>query len=335
MSQLIALVVAHGALFVFGAALAARAGAPVPAAPVLVVAGGLATSGQLSWAAALAAAIAGSLIGDGLWFWAGRAYGYRVLRLLCRISLSPDSCVRQGETFFQRWGGSSLIAAKFVPGVSAVAPPMAGAFGMSWFAFLGYGLLAAAIWAVLFLGLGWIFAEQIRQVIDMLSALGALAVAALAAVVAAYLALRWWRRRLFLRGIAAPRITASELRRLIDGGTQPAIVDVRSGAALALDPRRIPGAVAVELADIEGLARELPRERELVLYCNCPNEASAAMAAGRLRAQGFRRVRPLSGGLDAWVEAGHETELHPGDTAAALQLPEHAAARRTVVLPPQ
>ena len=126
MSQLLALVIAHGTLLVFAATLAARIGAPVPAAPVLVLAGGLAAMGQLSWFAALAAAIVANIIGDGLWFWAGRHYGSRVLRLLCRISLSPDSCVRQSEAFILRWGGSSLIAAKFIPGISVVAPPMAG-----------------------------------------------------------------------------------------------------------------------------------------------------------------------------------------------------------------
>lgn len=328
MSSLIALVVAHGTLLVFVATLAARIGAPVPAAPVLVVAGGLAAAGQISWIAALAAAIAANILGDGLWFWAGQSYGYRVLRLLCRISLSPDSCVRQSEAFILRWGGSSLIAAKFVPGISVVAPPMAGALGMSWPAFLGFETLAAAIWAALFLGLGWIFTDQIQQVIDGLSTLGTLAVAALVLVVAIYLVLRWWRRRRFLDAVSTPRIDVAELRALMDGGAQPLIIDVRSEAALTIDRRRIPGAVSVELRHIERLAKDLPRDRELVLYCNCPNEVSAASAAARLLANGFTRVRPLAGGLDAWVASGHgvDESAQEGALPPVLELPRADAA---------
>lgn len=327
MSQMMALIVAHGTLLVFAATLAARIGAPVPAAPFLVVAGGLAVIGQISWVAALAAAIVANILGDGLWFWAGRRHGYRVLRLLCRISLSPDSCVSQSEAFILRWGGSSLIAAKFVPGVSVVAPPMAGALGMSLGAFLGFETLAATIWAALFLGIGWVFADQIQQVMDLLSALGTAALLVFAIVVAAYLALRYWRRRLFLKGLAMPRIDIDELRALIDGGNAPLIIDVRSGAARTIDVRRIPGAIAVELGDIDRLAKEHPRDRELVLYCNCPNEASAASAAQRLTARGFMRVRPLVGGLDAWIAAGHGVELHELPApAAGLGMPNASAA---------
>jgi membrane protein DedA with SNARE-associated domain/rhodanese-related sulfurtransferase len=321
MSQMIALVVAHGTLIVFAATLAARIGAPVPAAPFLVITGGLAVAGQVSWVAALVAAIVANILGDGIWFWAGRRHGYRVLRLLCRISLSPDSCVSQSEAFILRWGGSSLIAAKFVPGVSVVAPPMAGALGMSLVSFLGFETLAAAIWASLFLGIGWLFADQIQQVMDLLSTLGEVAVVALVVIVAVYLALRYWRRRLFLKGVAMPRIGVDELRALIDSGNAPVIVDVRSDAIRSIDERRIPGAIAVELRDIERLAKGHPRDRELVLYCNCPNEASAASAAGLLAARGFTRARPLSGGLDAWVASGHRVELHVTATSAGLGLP--------------
>ena len=318
MSPLIDLVITHGVLLVFVATLAARIGAPMPAAPFLVIAGGLAAMGQMSWLAALVAAIVASNLGDGLWFWAGRRHGYRVLRLLCRISISPDSCVRQSETFIQRWGGRSLIAAKFVPGVSVVAPPLAGAMGMSLLAFLGFATLSAALWAGLFLGIGWVFASQIQQALDMLSTLGGVAAGLLLLIAGAYLALRWWRRRLFLQGVAMPRVQVDELRALIDAGTPLTIVDVRSGAAREINDRRIPGAIVATLADIEKATRELPRHAELVLYCNCPNEASAATAARRLAAAGFTRVRPLAGGLDAWMAAELPAEGEMTPTAAGL-----------------
>jgi membrane protein DedA with SNARE-associated domain/rhodanese-related sulfurtransferase len=327
MSPLTDLVITHGILLVFLATLAARIGAPMPAAPVLVIAGGLAAAGQMSWLAALVAAIVASNLGDGLWFWAGRHHGYRVLRLLCRISISPDSCVRQSEAFILRWGGRSLIAAKFVPGVSVVAPPMAGAMGMSLLAFLGFATLSAALWAGLFLGIGWVFANQIQQALDMLSALGAVAAGLLLLIAAAYLGLRWRRRRLFLQGVAMPRVQVDELRALFDAGTTPTIIDVRSGAARQIDERRIPGAIVAVLADIELVTRELPRHDELVLYCNCPNEASAATAARRLAAAGFTRVRPLAGGLDAWMAAGLQAGDKVPPATVGLVLPGAEACR--------
>jgi len=217
--------------------------------------------------------------------------------------------VRESEAIILRWGGLSLIAAKFVPGVSVVAPPMAGALGMSLLAFLGFDTLAGAIWAGLFLAIGWVFASQIQQVLDLLSTLGTVAVAVLLVVAAAYLALRYWRRRLFRQGLALPRVDVAELRSLIDAGEPPVIVDVRSHAARQIDGRRLPGAVAVELRDIERWAEHRPRDGELVLYCNCPNEATAARAALLLAAKGFTRVRALTGGIDGWVALGHAIEF--------------------------
>lgn len=309
MPDLIALVIAHGAWLVFGVTFAARLGVPVPAAPLLVVAGALAISGQgsgqIGGLATFVLAIVANLLGDAAWFWAGRRHGYKVLKLLCRISISPDSCVRQSETFITRWGGASLIAAKFVPGVSVVAPPMAGALGMSMLAFVGWELLAAAIWAGLLMAVGMVFSAQVQQVLNLLSAMGVAALEALAVVIVAYLVWRTWRRRVFLRAVAMSRIDVAELRALFDGGHEPVVIDVRSDGGRAIDARRIPGAIAVALDKIRQKAPGLPRDREIVLYCNCPNEASAATAARALAEAGFTRVRPLAGGLDAWVAAGY------------------------------
>lgn len=311
MPDLIDLVFRHGAWLVFAATLAARIGAPVPAAPVLAVAGAAAMGAQSSIVSLLAVAIVANLLGDGLWYWAGRRHGYQVLKLLCRISMSPDSCVRQSEAFIGRWGGSSLIAAKFVPGVSVVAAPMAGALGMSVPAFIGYDSVAALIWSGGLIGLGAAFSTQIRDVLALMSAFGIYALLVLAVVFAAYLVVRFLRRRAFLREVEMSRISVAELRALIDAGTDPIVIDVRSDVGRSLDTRRIPGALGLELARIKGQVPDLPRDREIVLYCNCPNEASAATAARVLASHGFRRVRPLAGGLDAWIDAGNSIDEHP------------------------
>lgn len=327
MPELTTHLVDYGAWLVFAATLASRIGLPVPAAAFLVVAGALAAGGQISFVAALVAAVVASVIGDGAWFLAGRVYGYRILRLLCRISISPDSCVTQSETFIARWRGASLLAAKFLPGVSVVAPPMAGALGMTLPAFAFFDALAALAWAMLFLAIGALFAQQIQAVLDALSTTGVAAAVVLVALACAYLALRGWRRRAFLRSVEMSRISVDELSTLIETGSAPVVIDVRSEAGRAIDARRIPGARAIEPALIPQALAELPRNREIVLYCNCPNEASAASAARMLAKHGLTRVRPLAGGLDAWVAAGHGIESHATAAQVRAQAQEPAGQR--------
>jgi membrane protein DedA with SNARE-associated domain/rhodanese-related sulfurtransferase len=315
MHELVVLLLDHGALIIFAVTLVARLGAPVPASPLLVVAGSLVMAGQISMATALAVSIAANVLGDGAWFVAGRRYGYRVMRQLCRISLSPDSCVQQGESLITRWGGSSLIAAKFVPGVSVVAAPMAGALGMSTARFLAFEVVAAVVWTLAFMALGMVFSDQIQQIFDIMAGTGGLATAVLVLAIAALAAVRLWQRRRFLRELDIPRIGVDELHSLMEQGLDPLVIDVRSEASTQVDARRIPGAVSVHLRDIHARGADLAPDREIVLYCNCPNEVSAAHAAGVLVKRGLLRARPLAGGLDAWVASGRPTE------AVRLDLP--------------
>jgi membrane protein DedA with SNARE-associated domain/rhodanese-related sulfurtransferase len=294
----------HGAALVFLATLAARIGAPIPAAPVLVVAGALAMSSRLSWTTVIIAALLANLAGDLLWFAAGRRYGHRVLRLLCRISLSPDSCVRQSESIILRWGGVSLIAAKFVPGISVVAAPMAGALAMRWRVFLGYELLAAGLWSGSFLLLGAVFAHQVQAALALLADIGTAAVGAILMALAAFVAWRFLRRRHARLDLAVPRILADDLRRRLHAGNPaPVIVDVRSRAGVQADPRTLPNSVHMPLEELGRSRDRFAEDREVVVFCNCPNDVSAARAARLLSSQGFRRVAVLTGGLDAWFDA--------------------------------
>ena len=310
MNELLSLATERGVLVVFLATLAARLGAPVPASAVLVVAGGLASMGQISLWATVAVSLAGNLLGDAAWFYAGRRFGHRVMRLLCKVSLSPDSCVRQSEALITRWGGTSLIAAKFVPGVSVVAPPMAGALHMSTTRFVGYATLAAAIWSAAFLVPGYLFSSQIQWVLAAMAEAGAVALLVLLLAVAAGLGLRYWRRRAMRLQMDIPRVSVAELIDLMDSPTPPLVVDVRSAAGAELEPRRIPGAIVLHLPDLRKNrgTPEFPSDRAIVVYCNCPNEASAALAARLLSDRGLPLARPLAGGLDAWLAAGRATE---------------------------
>jgi len=316
MSDLVALVTQHGVTLLFVITLLVRLGAPLPGAPVLMVAGALSVTGGLSLTASLAAALLANVLADGVWFIAGRRHGHRILRLLCRISISPDSCVRQSEAYIGRWGGNALIAAKFVPGVSVVAAPMAGALAMPVGTFLLYETAGALIWSALYLGLGVAFSGQIDAALALMSRFSAIAALVLGAAALGYLAYRLRRRQLFLRQIAMARVSVDELQRMIRDGLAPIVVDVRSEAGRAVDSRRIPGALAAALEEIPRLALTLSRDHPVVLYCNCPNEASAASAAGLLAERGFTSAHPLAGGLDAWVAAGHAVDEPVGALVA-------------------
>jgi membrane protein DedA with SNARE-associated domain/rhodanese-related sulfurtransferase len=309
MQELVDLVARHGVTLVFLNVLLEQIGLPVPAVPTLIVAGALAANGQLSAPAVFGVAVLACYIGDGLWFAGGRIYGRRVLRLLCRISLSPDSCVRQSEYQFERWGKAALVVSKFVPALSTVTPPLAGAMRMGWPSFIVLNGIGIVLWAALPIGAGMLFSNQIDRAIAALESYGVVALMLAGAALAAYIAFKWWERQRFYRALRLARITVGELRDLIERGKRPVVVDVRSEVARNADARFIPGAIIIGVGDIEARLRDLPRDRDIVFYCSCPNEASAAQVAKKLIELGYKRVRPLAGGLDAWLAAGHEVEL--------------------------
>jgi len=302
------LIAEYGLALVFANVLLEQLGLPIPAVPALVVAGALAAEGELSSFAVFGVAFVACMIGDGIWFLAGRRYGRRVMAFLCRVSLSPDSCVRQTEFRFERWGRLTLVLSKFIPGLSTIAPPLAGAMRLGWPSFLLLNGLGVVIWAGVAIGAGMAFHTEINEFIVRLEGLGTLAAEVVGVLLGGYIALKWWERRRFYKTLRIARIGAADLRALMDGGRRPVVVDVRSPGARDLDPRFIPGALAMDTAEVDGRLGELPADREIVFYCTCPNEASAAQVAKKLIGLGYTRVRPLHGGLDAWIAAGYEVE---------------------------
>lgn len=297
-------------------------GLPIPAVPTMMLAGALAMAGRIDFVQALAISIAASLVADLLWFWAGRRYGYPVLRFLCRISLSPDTCVRQTEGIFERWGFFSVVVSKFVPGFSTVAPPIAGALKMRVGAFALASAASAALWAGSAMVAGAIFERQIGLALDWMAAHFALAALAIAAVLVAYVLAKAFQRYRMARLLAASMISIDELRDRLGGEPRPFIIDV--GSALAQQARaHIPGAVMLDL-DAIARADDFPDDRDIIVYCACPNEASARRGAQLLLQKGYRRVRPLAGGIDAWTNAGYPLEHGVSGTFAR---PAAAAVR--------
>ncbi len=326
MQHLIATIEQHGLLIVFLNVLLARGGLPLPIIPTLMAAAALAGQSAYQFAGIVVAGVAGTLIAELALYWCGLRYGQRFLGLLCRVSFSPDFCVRQTETMFAKVGSWSLLFAKFVPGLSLISVAMAGVTEMSVAAFL----LLDGIGSVLFVGavvaLGLIFHNAIASVVATLVDFGTLGGLIVVAAIAAYALIKWWQRQLFIRQLRMDRITVAELRRLIDDGQEVVILDVRPKEVRAQDGI-IPGAVSAHPADIDPVVRKYSRDAEIVVYCACPNEESAATAAKHLKQAGFKKIRPLLGGIEAWVEAGHAIERVPfAEETAARSVDASAAA---------
>ena len=267
MNHLVQYVLHYGVPLVFLNVLLEQLGLPVPAVPALIVAGALSREGRMSSTHVLIASVMASLLADSLWFALGRRYGYRILRTLCRISLSPDSCVRDTEARFERWGLKSLLIAKFIPGFSTVAPPLAGAAQRSTAAFLAYDAAGALIWAGSAVAAGRAFYRAIDRLLDALENLGGWAILLVSCALAVVVILKWWQRATFMKQLRLARIRPDQLKQLLDGGAAPVILDVRTPSRRNSDPRRIPSAILAENDAIAERLKHLPPATEIVLYC--------------------------------------------------------------------
>jgi len=296
----------YGLLVVFLNVLLAEGGLPLPAFPILMTAAALVTQGR-QVPEIIIAAVSGSLIADLAWYWSGKRHGRRVLGWLCKMSLSPDFCVRQTEMVFLKVGPWSLVFAKFFPGLSTISVAMAGVTKMSPPAFLLLNGAGALLFASVAVVMGRIFQDAITDILLELTNVGKLGVLFVLAALGLYLLARWWRRHSFVHRLRGDRITVEELRGLIDAGRKPLILDVRPKEIRARDGI-IPGALPARPEDIDPFVMTYSHEREIVVYCACPNEVSAAVAVKHLKQAGFKNIRPLLGGIDAWVQAGQPLE---------------------------
>jgi membrane protein DedA with SNARE-associated domain/rhodanese-related sulfurtransferase len=298
----------YGYLVVFGWVLVEQLGVPLPAVPVLLAAGALSAEGQINMALTFAAALVAALAADTAWFFIGRRYGHTVLNLLCKMSLEPTTCVRRTQTSFSKRRGTMLIFAKFVPGLGTVAPPVAGQNGMSVRSFLYYDALGSTLWVGSMLLAGRFFADLLNRSAPLLDWVGHFSGTLLAVGIAAFLAARIVRRAMVLKELAAARIEPEELKSWLDDGDEVFIVDLRHPLELVSDPVTLAGARHFAPDSLTRRNEEIPRDREIVLFCSCPSEATAAKTARTLQRLGIERVRPLRGGLDAWREHGYPLE---------------------------
>jgi membrane protein DedA with SNARE-associated domain/rhodanese-related sulfurtransferase len=305
MNTLLELVQTYGLWIVFLITLLQSVGLPLPALAVLIVTTAVTPPITANIMALILTGSLGTLMGDFILYFAGRRYGTGILGKLCRISISPDSCVRNTGNLFDRYGAPALTILKFIPGLSTLAPVVAGVYVMPVALFALFSSIAALVYLGAAVTLGTVFRHEVDSVISALSHYGALGGLFILILFGLYLLFKWLRRYYLIKQFETDRVTVKDLVALIDGKSNPLILDARP-----IDQRArngfIPGSVPVDEKSLNDIADQYAKHEEIVIYCSCPNEITAARYAEKLRKVGLKRIRPLVGGIDAWAESGQQ-----------------------------
>ena len=267
MNESIQFLTRHGYAVLMVWVFAEQLGLPVPSLPILLAAGALAGAGMMNYGAVVALSVAAAVSSDLIWYQIGRRRGIKVLQLLCRISLEPDSCVRNTETVFAKYGVRSLLVAKFIPGLNTAAAPLAGIVGMVFGRFLLFDAMGATLWVASISGVGYYFSNQLERVAAQAERLGFGLLLLLVGGLAVFIAWKYFKRQRFLRDLRMARITPEELREKIRAGEEVVIVDLRQSLSFAADPETIPGAQHIDPKQLEQHHEKIPRDREVILYC--------------------------------------------------------------------
>jgi membrane protein DedA with SNARE-associated domain len=295
----------YGYILLFVWVLVEQLGIPLPATPLLIAAGTLSAEHKISFPICLIVGISASIVADLSWFMIGKRYGHHVLRVLCKLSMEPTICVRRTQDSFGRSGDATLMFAKFVPGLATLAPPVAGQNGMAVGRFVFFDGIGAALWIGALLTVGRLFGDALKRDPSLLSWVGHFSVALLILAIIGFFLGRLYRNRLFKRKLVQSRLEPAELKKQLDAGEKVFIVDLRHPLELIPDPYTLPGALHLSPDALAARVSEIPRDRDIVLYCTCPSEATAAKTAMTLHKLGIDRVRPLRGGFDEWKRLGY------------------------------
>lgn len=293
-----------GIAIVFINVLLEQLGLPIPAYPTLVLAGALISPEKFSFTTLLFTAMFGALIADVTWFFAGRKYGKKVMGKLCKLSLSPDTCVTQSQSLYLKVGSPALLICKFIPGFASISSALAGSTGTKLITFLIMDGIGAALWAGSALWLGSLFSTTIDNLMNVLVEMGKWGTLLVLTALFVFIASKWWERQRFIKDLRMARISVAELNALLTNGERPIILDTR--APHLIQDGWIPGAQFASLDALDQLVLEMNDNDSVVLYCSCPNEITAAKVAKALMARGYYNVKPLTGGIDAWRDAGYE-----------------------------
>ena len=318
--------------------LVEQVGIPIPSVPVLLTAGTLSATHRVSWLGITGAMLLGCIIADTIWFALGRRYGNSVLKLLCRFSFEASTCVSKTENYFSRRGAVTLLFAKFVPGLSTVAAPIAGQTGMSLPRFLAWDLAGSFIWGETFILAGRFFGDLAKKSAPFFAWLGHFAILIFVLMVLGFLAHRIWKQRKFLQQVRELRLEPSELKTMLDYAETnhtppPFIVDLRHPLDYLPDPRVLPGALRIGPNELKQHSEIIPRDRDVILYCTCPSEETSARLALQLHKMGVYRVRPLRGGFDGWKQAGYPLVDYVTDTPTSTVVQQILPANTGSAIP--
>lgn len=303
----------HAYSVMFGWVLVEQAGLPVPSVPLMLAAGTMSAAHKVQLALFVPVVLLACFLADSMWWWLGRRFGSRVLDFLCRMSLDASTCVHRAQGSIARRGGVTLLFAKFVPGVSTIAAPIAGQAGMSFPEFVMYDMAGALVWAAAWLLAGRFFGDIAERSSRLFATLTHFAGALVLLMILGTVVYRYVQRKRFLAELRGLRLGPEQLLAMMEdariGGTEPPfIIDLRHPLDVLTAPEVVPGALRIGPDELRLHRDEIPGDREIVLYCTCPSEETSAKVAMELRRLGVQRVRPLRGGLQGWKDAGYPLE---------------------------
>jgi membrane protein DedA with SNARE-associated domain/rhodanese-related sulfurtransferase len=310
MHSVLGLLEHHTYSLIFGWVLIEQGGLPIPSIPVMLAAGTLSAAHKLHLAYAIPVIMLACLIADSAWYFLGRQFGGKVLNILCKFSLEAATCVERTHGTVTRRGAFTLLFAKFVPGLSTVAAPIAGQARIPYHTFVAYDMAGTLIWAGAWLFAGRFFGDIAKRSSDFFALLGRFGIALVALMVAALVIYRLVKRRQFLVELRGLRLEPGQLMAMIadaerEGNDPPFIIDLRHPLDVLTDPLILPGALRIGPDELKLRREIIPHDRDIVLYCTCPSEETSAKVALELRRMGVKRVRPLRGGLQGWRDAGY------------------------------
>lgn len=304
----------HAYTILFTWVLAEQGGMPIPSLPVMLAAGTMSAAHRLHIAYVLPVILLACLIADSAWYFLGQRFGRKILNLLCRFSLESTTCVAKTQGTMMKRGAFTLLFAKFVPGLSTVAAPIAGQAGITYPVFVAYDMLGSLIWAASWLFAGRFFGDVAKRSQDFFGLLEHLAGPLVLAGVLALVIQRLWKRRQFRNQLRGLRLEPQALMALIEeaqeeGKDRPFIVDLRHPLDVLSDPLMLPGALRIGPDELKQRRELIPSDRDIVLYCTCPSEETSMKVTLELRKLGVQRVRPLRGGLQGWKDAGYPLDV--------------------------
>jgi membrane protein DedA with SNARE-associated domain/rhodanese-related sulfurtransferase len=310
MHSVLGLLAHHTYSLMFVWVLIEQGGLPIPSVPIMIAAGTLSAAHKLHVAYAIPIIMLACFLSDSAWYFLGKRYGGRVLDVLCRFSLEATTCVERTHGTVSRRGAVTLLFAKFVPGLSTVAAPIAGQARIPYLTFVAYDMAGTLIWAGAWLFAGRFFGDLAKRSSDFFALLGRFGIALVIFMVAGLIIYRLVKRRQFLVELRGLRLEPGQLMAMIsdaerEGLDPPFIIDLRHPLDVMTDPLVLPGALRIGPDELKLRREIIPRDRDIVLYCTCPSEETSAKVALELRRLGIKRVRPLRGGLQGWRDAGY------------------------------